>query len=270
MGRRRSRRIKRQRNQAILNFAIAAAAVTIIGFSVYALQPKPYDERTLCEISDELPPHTAIIIDKTDVYSELQAELIAGAIRSAGRGLSVGERLTLFELDANGVFDPRGEFSLCNPGRGNQVNPLFRNQKLIEERYAALFEAPLDQALSDLVTPKNAPKSPILEAVARLSQTEAFSEDAPRRRLILVSDMLQNSTMFSAYGGQGGLPATIPEAGDVVQSVETRFGVALRGVELEIRLIPRERYFDLQRGTLKAYWDRVFEQLGVEVSWRDL
>jgi len=270
MARRRNRRQKRQRNQAILNFALAFAAVTIVGFAVYALQPKPYDERTLCTLSEELPPHTAIIIDKTDEYTEVQADLIADIIRSAGRDLQVGERLTLFELNEEGVFDPRGEFSLCNPGRGSQVNPLFSNPKLIEERYTALFEGPLDQILSDLVTPKEAPASPILEAAARLSQTEAFSDLAPRRRLILVSDMLQNSTIFSAYGGRGSLPPGIPNASDVSETVEARFGRGLRGVDLEVRLIPRERFVDLQRGGLKDYWNDLFSDLQVTTVWRDL
>jgi len=267
MGRRRQ---KRQQRQAVLNFTVAFAAVAIIGFTVYSLQPKPYDQRTLCTISDTLPPHTAIIIDKTDSYTGDQAALIADVIRSTGRDLDVGERLTLFELDANGVFDPRGEFSLCNPGRGGQVNPLFRNPQMIEERYASLFEPPLDQVLNDLVEPKVAPSSPIVEAIARLGQTEAFSGDVPRRRLILISDMLQNSPIFTAYGGGGDLPGSMPLANDVSELVETRFGRSLRGVDLEVRLIPRDRYVDIQRGGLKDYWDDVLADLGVRAAWRDL
>jgi len=270
MARRRSRRERRQHRMALINFAIAATAIGIIGFTVYALQPKPYDERTLCTISDELPPHTAIIIDKTDSYSETQAQLIADVIRSAGRGLAVGERLTLFELDARGVFNPRGEFTLCNPGRGAQVNPLFRNPKIIEERYAALFEGPLEQQLADLVEPKEAPASPILEAVARLGQTEAFSEAVPRRRVILISDMLQNSDVFSAYGGGGELPAGLTPAQDVSDLVLQRYGPVLDGVSLEVRLIPRERFVDMQRGALKQYWQDVFRDLRVSDTWRDL
>ncbi|MEM7766257.1 MAG: hypothetical protein AAF253_02070 [Pseudomonadota bacterium] len=267
---RRNRRVKRQRRMAFINFALVVAAIAIIGFTVYSLQPKPYDPRTLCAISDALPPHTAIIIDKTDEYTPRQAELIADVIRAAGRDLAVGERLTLFELDANGVFDPRGEFSLCNPGRGSQVNPLFRNPKLIEERYAALFERPLEQELSDLVTPKEAPASPILEAIARLGQTEAFSTGVPERRLILISDMLQNSREFSAYGGAGEMPTSMPLANEVSERVRARYGSALGGVNLEVRLIPRDRYVDIQRGGLKAYWEDIFADLGVADTWRDL
>lgn len=270
MARRRRSRQKKQRTQAILNFILAGLAVVIVGFSFYALQPEPYDELTLCEISDELPPHTAIIIDKTDEYSQQQAGLIAATIRRARDRLNVGERFTLFELDQFGQFDPRGEFSLCNPGRGDQVNALFRNPERIEERFDEKFDRPLETVLEDLVVPKEAPNSPVLEAMARLGQTEAFSDRAPERRIIIISDMLQNSDVFTAYGGGGAMPETMPSAFEVADATMRRFGNSLDGVALEIRLIPRQRYVDMQRGALKDYWNQVFTELGVDVSWRDL
>ncbi|MEL6858952.1 MAG: hypothetical protein AAFO74_11230 [Pseudomonadota bacterium] len=270
MARRRRSRQKKQRTQAILNFVLAGLAVAIIGFSFFALQPEPYDELTLCEISDTLPPHTAIIIDKTDEYSEQQAGLIAAVIRRSRDRLEVGERFTLFELDQFGQFDPRGEFSLCNPGRGDQVNALFRNPERIEDRFNEKFDRPLQTVLEDLVVPKEAPNSPVLEAMARLGQTEAFSDRAPARRIVIISDMLQNSDAFTAYGGGGEMPATMPGAIDVADAILRRFGDSLNGVSLEIRLIPRQRYVDMQRGALKDYWNQVFDELGVKATWRDL
>lgn len=268
--RRRSRQKKKQRNQAILNFVLAGIAVAIIGFAFYALQPAPYDEITLCEISDELPPHTAVIIDKTDEYNAQQADLIAAIIRRTSERLEIGERFSLFELDENGQFDPRGEFSYCNPGRGNQVNPLFQNPEQMEQRFNEKFGSRLEATLQDLVEPKEAPNSPVLEALARLGQTEAFSDLAPARRIVIISDMLQNSDVFTAYGGGGSMPDTMPSALDVSDTVLRRFGDSLNGVSLEIRLIPRDRYVDMQRGALKAYWDDVFRELGVTATWRDL
>jgi len=264
------RRRKKQNRQAVLNFTIAGLAVAIIGFAFFALQPKPYDETTLCALTEELPPHTAVIIDKTDEYSESQADLIAAVIRRTRDRLLVGERFTLFELDANGRFDPRGEFSLCNPGRGSQVNALFQNPEQIEKRFAEKFDQPMETALADLVVPKEAPNSPIIEALARLGQTDLFSDRAPTRRIVLISDMLQNSDIFTAYGGGGGLPDTIADSLDTAQRLENTFGRSLSGVELEIRLIPRDRYVDMQRGALKDYWEEVFRDLGVQVIWRDL
>ena len=271
MARRKSRRQRRQSRQAYINFAIVAAILVGAAYFFTHMRPAPYDEASLCVISDELPPHTAIILDKTDEYTKVQSDLIAAIIRRTGDKLEVGERLTLFELDAKGRFDPRGRFSLCNPSRGAQVNPLFRNPEQIEERYLERFEAPLDDVLVDLIEPKEAPSSPILEAIARLAQTENFSRDAPSRKIVIVSDMLQNSDTFSAYGGSGGgLPETTPDAIDTADAILRKFGDNLRGTELEIRLIPRERHVDLQRGGLKDYWDEIFSELGVRVRWRDL
>lgn len=270
MSRRRSKREQRMRRQAFINFALIAAAIAGVAYVMTRVQPAPFDETTLCIISDELPPHTAVILDKTDVYTEVQSDLIGSVIRRAGTRLEVGERLTLFELDAKGQFDPRGELTLCNPGRGDQVNPLFRNPKKMEELYAERFEAPLETVLVDLVEPKEAPNSPILEAIARLAQTENFSTDAPSRKIIIVSDMLQNSDTFTIYGGGGLLPENIPDPLDAADAILRRFGDNLSGTEIEIRLIPRDRYVDMQRGALKNYWDDVFDELGMRARWRDL
>lgn len=267
----RGRRKQKQQRQAIINFSLVVAAVAITAWTVYSLQPEPYDEVTLCEISDELPPHTAVILDKTDEYTEEEVTFIRLAIERARDRLAVKERFTLFELDEKGEFNPRGEFSLCNPGRGKQVNALFQNPKIIEERYKEKFEAPFEETLADLVIPREAPASPILEAVARLGQTEAFSADAPGRRLTLISDMLQNSSLFTVYGaGRGNLPADMPSSADVAALVRDRYGSNLMDVEVEIRLIPRPGWVDVQRGALRQYWDDVFTSLGMRVVWRDL
>ena len=90
-------------------------------------------------------------------------------------------------------------------------------------------------------------------------------------KLILISDMLQNSDLFSAYGGGGTvMPERTRPAAEVADDVIARFGDNLRGVTLVIRLIARDRQVDLQRGELRAYWDEVFAELGVEAEWRDL
>ena len=151
-GRRRRQRERRLKRLAMINILIVAGLVAGAFVLMAVLTPKPFDQDTLCEITDELPPHTAVIIDKTDEYTETEADLIAALIRRSQDRLSIGERFSLFELDADGRFDPRGEFSLCNPGRGSQVNPLFSNPKRIEERYTRMFEGPFEEVLEDLVT----------------------------------------------------------------------------------------------------------------------
>ncbi|WP_291845217.1 hypothetical protein [Maricaulis sp.] len=254
----------------LFNLAIIAAVLGGITYLYLTLTPEEYDSQTLC-LAGALPPHRVVVIDKTDLYSPEQAEGIEQTILAERDALAVGERFSLYELNESGQLLNTNSFSLCNPGAGEQVNPLYRNPERIQARYEALFADPLDRALADLVLPKDAPSSPIIEALARLAQDPNFDNMVPGRRIVLVSDMLQNSEIFSVYGRRRGtLDARIPPANTVAAAIRDTYGDTLRGVALEIRLIPRESWEAEQHGALMAYWDDVFNRLGVSVDWADI
>lgn len=250
-----------------LNLIIVAGILGGISYLAFVLKPAEYDSQTLCLVG-ETPPHRVVVIDKTDLYSRAQADSIGNIILRERDRLGVGERLSLYELNESGQLRNTNRFSLCNPGAGEQVNPLYRNPDRVQARYQALFADPLDRALSDLILPKNAPNSPIIEALARLSQDPAFDRTVPARRIVLVSDMLQNSEIFSVYGRRrGSLEQRVPDARVVADAIRATYGDNLRGVELEIRLIPRDSWEAEQRGSLRRYWDDVFNALGVRARW---
>lgn len=270
-----SRRQKRLRRLAVINLLIAIVAVAGIGYAAYTFSQQPgYDQETLCPFQDAgaaPPPHTVVILDKTDSYTPDQARLIASVIRRTKDRLEMGERITLAVLDGRGNYNPRGALSLCNPGRGEQVNPLYTNPRLVQERYEARFGGPLEAALADLMEPRQAPRSPILETLARQAQTEAFGDDAERRRVILISDMLQNSDIFTVYGAGAGVPPKdLPRPSAAARTLMERFGDDLTGVQLEVRLIPRPRWEDAQRSVLREYWGDLAAELGMRLRWRDL
>lgn len=254
----------------VFNLIIVAGVIAAVSYFALTLRPAEYNADTLC-IAGIIPPHRVVIIDKTDLYSQQQTAAIRRIILSERDNLDVGERLSLFELDETGRLADTNEFSLCNPGSGEQVNPLYRNPERIQARYESLFDAPLQQALSDLVEPKDAPQSPILEALAELTQETSMAETVPGRRIVLVSDMLQNSGVFSVYGrGEGALLDRLPPSNATVRAIRDQYGSALAGVSLEIHLIERAGWETEQNGPLRAYWTQIFNQLGVAVSWRSL
>lgn len=253
----------------IFNLLIVAGVVAAVSYFALTLRPAEYDAETLC-IAGIVPPHRVVIIDKTDLYSQQQAAAIERIILTQRDTLAVGERLSLFELDESGRLDD-SNFSLCNPGSGDQVNPLYRNPDRIQARYESLFDTPLQQALADLVVPKDAPQSPILEALAELAQEPSMAQTVPGRRIILVSDMLQNSAIFSVYGrSRGAVFDRLPPVADTVQAIREEYGMALAGVVLEIHLIERPGWESEQNGALRTYWTQVFSQLGVAMSWQVL
>lgn len=253
-----------------LNLVIIAGVLGAISYAALVLQPAEYDPETLC-LTGVTPPHTAVVIDKTDLYTAEQAYRIQSLVLGARDRLDVGEKLSLYELDARGELVNTNRFALCNPGRGDQINPLYRNPQRVEARYQARFEAPLQDALADLVEPKESPASPIIEALARLATEDGFDRDTPGRTVVLVSDMLQNSQAFSVYGRwQGDLAARLPAPYRVADAVRAEYGDALAGVTIEIYVIPRPGWEADQQTLLPAYWDEIFRQLGVATRWTAL
>jgi len=253
-----------------LNILIVLGILGGISYLALVLQPEEYDPDTLC-LAGDTPPHVGIVIDKTDLYSPEQAARIEALVLENRDRLQISERMTLFELDARGELVNTDEFSLCNPGRGDQINPLYRNPQRVEARYQALFEGPLQAALSDLVEPKESPSSPIIESLARLAVTENFDPETPGRRIVLVSDMLQNSQLFTVYGrNRGALESRLPDPRDVAAAIEDEVGDALAGVTIEVYLIPRRNWEREQETVIRAYWSEVFRQLGVRDRWSAL
>jgi hypothetical protein len=254
----------------VLNLVIVAGVLGAISYAATVLKPAEYDSQTLCLV-DVVPPHRVVVIDKTDLYSPVQAASIGQLILDERDRLNVGDRFSLYELNESGQLRNTNRFSLCNPGAGAQVNPLYRNPTRVQARYDFLFADPLDRALADLVAPKDAPNSPIIEALARLGQDPNFNRTVPGRHVVLVSDMLQNSDIFTVYGrGRGQLRDRVPAAGDVANAIRETYGDSLRGVTVEIRLIPRNSWEQEQRGPLRRYWNEVFNTLGVRVDWVDI
>lgn len=254
----------------MFNLLIVGAVLAAISYAAFVLKPPVYDSQTLC-LAGAVPPHRVVVIDKTDLYSPEQAVAIEALILAQRDQLAVGERLSLYELNESGQLRNTNSFSLCNPGAGEQVNPLYRNPDRVQARYDALFAEPLDRALADLVLAKDAPNSPIIEALARLGQDPGFDRTVAGRQIVLVSDMLQNSAVFTVYGRRrGDFADRVPAPQVVADAIRETYGDSLRGVRLDIRLIPRGNWEAEQHGELMRYWDAVFSMLGVQADWNAL
>lgn len=253
----------------LFNIVVVAGVLGAISYAALVLQPDEYDPETLCLIG-QIPAHSVLVVDKTDMYTPAQASSIEALVFQTRDRLEIGERFSLFELDERGELTHTNRFSLCNPGRGEQINPLYRNPNRVEARYQALFERPLQRALADLVRPKDAPQSPVIESLARLTQEAGFNRSVDGRRIILVSDMLQNSPLYSVYGqARQDLANRLPDPSTVVRQVEAQYGSGLRGVELEVHYVAQPGWTPEQRAILQAHWQAIFSQMGVRQSWQE-
>jgi hypothetical protein len=62
----------------------------------------------------------------------------------------------------------------------------------------------------------------------------------------------------------------VPAPQVVADAIRETYGDSLRGVRLDIRLIPRGNWEAEQHGELMRYWDAVFAMLGVQAEWNAL
>lgn len=256
----------------IFNLLVVVGVLGAISYAALVLQPAEYDPETLCLVG-ETPPHTIVMIDRTEVrYSPDQARRINEVILDARQSLDIGERLSLFELNHRGEVRNTNRFSVCNPGRGDQINPLYRNPNRVQMRYEALFDRPLDRALDGLLDLIVSPVTPLAESLAELGTREDFDRTIPRRRIVIISDMLQNTQLFSVYGyARPDLAGRLPDPRDIVSELEGRYGRSLAGVEVEILFVAQDHdgWTPQQRAAIRAHWEEIFRLLGVRQSWRE-
>ncbi|MFH2124127.1 MAG: hypothetical protein ABIJ50_11685 [Pseudomonadota bacterium] len=178
--------------------ALIIIGVSVIFLSLFVLTYRlkasadNYDHETLCRNNGDYQT-LKLLIDKTDPWTSQDKKKLAALIRRTKTRLVENERFTIFVLDESGTYSPSPVFDMCNPGRGDQASSLYENPRLVQQRFEENFEAPLDSMLTDLLRPGVAPQSPLLEAIV------ALKGSGNKERLMIVSDMMQNSEALSFY-----------------------------------------------------------------------
>lgn len=151
-----------------------------------------YDSETLCPTEDSYLT-VDVLVDKTDPWHKERSERLEKLMRQIKSALNVHERMTIYVLDETGNDILTPVFDMCNPGRGDQVSPLFSNPRKVQAKFDEQFNTPLEKMLADLLKPGKALQSPILETINNFPQTSR------EKKLILVSDLMENTNQISFY-----------------------------------------------------------------------
>ena len=170
--------------------------------------------------------------------------------------LRAGERLSIFLIEARAPARPAPLLSLCKPNDGSDANWLYENKTLLRRVFDKRFAQPLTALVDGLREPAQAPASPILETIRAVSLLPSFREASGRRKLIVVSDLLENTARYSHY-------TTTPDYQDFRRSP---YGASLlpplRGVEVELVYLPNQRAQRRQGTAHLAFWQSYFTQAG--------
>ena len=216
---------------------------------VFRPDPIERDRKTLCR-SEGPSSIMAILLDRTDSFgpntkSDLKNQII-GKLDSTKEN----DEISVFTVDSMHKKSLEPIIQVCNPGDPDSADPLISNPEKIRRHWKEKFRQPLEDVLNDLLEEKESPYSPIMESVQSVSIThfQSTKRRSIPRRLIIISDLLQNSGAISFYRDQ-------PNFDRFKRTLESRgLNPDLRGVDIELWLIQRRQPQQGDGGTLLRFF----------------
>jgi hypothetical protein len=247
------------RRQGRLATGLAALTVLLAVAIVWAWASRP-EPTPVC--GQALPTEElTFLIDASDPLSSDQQQFVTRQIEEAANRLVVGGRLRLVHLVPQvGGSSPLIESEpLCKPRDGSRASFLTENARLLKGFFDDRFKAPLKVAVAGLNQGHPAGTTPLLEGLHALANRLAGTSQSPRRELVIVSDLLQNSKLLSLYRGTPSFAALAQQHSAYLQGLEDGFG-GLRVVvyRLKDRSVGRQ-----QAAAHRQFWEEYFKAVGV-------
>ena len=198
---------------------------------------------------------TVVLLDVTDPLGSEQVTAVAKRIKALEEfELQRGELVTLCTVGRYEDTDVRRWFCTRYPGRA--ANPVFETPRRVAARCDSLFSRPLMKALTATFAPARSDRSAVTAAIQEVAEFEEFGRGIPFRRLILVSDLMENTGSLSFYrtplnSGTGPASAWLEE-----------HRAALRGASVEVLEVSRAGISVSERAALRAFWRQYFTACG--------
>jgi hypothetical protein len=254
------RQAERARREVMLGAIAFVAAIAIAGGAAYAYFSHPSDEldAQLCPVGGP-KGHFVLLVDKTDPLTFTQKEAFQVRLRELVQHRTPkGYLLSVFVLGESFRDNARPLVELCNPGDGSDRSALTANLVRLKHQYEERFIAPLMNEAEALQSTTPSKTSPIFEML-QLVGINAFQARNVQgeRRLIVMSDMLHNTTQFSMYRGQP----------DFTDFARTDYGrkvqAQLAGVEVELDVLVNTPQLQTRRNL--KFWEDYFDKAGARI-----
>lgn len=249
--------LRDSRRQAILLIASSGLVLVLIAAAVgwQSLHASRLDPLTHCPLDRAPVGETAILLDATDPLTRAQEGRLLAWLRAFGlTELSREERVEVWTLGEgeDGALARR----FCGCALGREQDPIFHNPAMVAAETESLFSFPLRETVLAATTASSSRRSPILEAVAELTDESGLAERSLPRRLVLVSDLEQNSDLGSFY-------RRVPRfEGFHTSAAYSSVRADLRNITVEILCIPRPHASLAHERALREFWRSYFNSCG--------
>jgi hypothetical protein len=197
-----------------------------------------------------------VLVDATDRLQPRHRRKLRAVLSQERERLSRHDRLTIMRLSARRPQEPSILFSKCLPRPPDQANPLFENARIAQQHWDESFAQALDGALRTAAAGGGATASPIIAGVRAVAADPEFGAEIARRRLVLVSDMLEHDPEgFSLYVSGANYAAWRADAPSGPPDL----------ARVDVRVVPLDRpdLAPLQTAALAEFWPAFFDAADV-------
>jgi hypothetical protein len=221
------------------------------------------DAETLCRADGAYPEVTVVLLDLSSALSDVQKLDVKNELTRIRDNVPRFGRIEIFAVDdrAPRVLEPL--LMLCNPGRGDDMSEIYQNPQLARQRWERDFASTLTAEIEKLLDTPEAATSPIFEAiqaVALRTFDDPKLDAVPSRRLVLVSDLMQN------VPGSLSMYSSVPKFDDVARAPYWLDVKAdLDGVDVTVLYLQRPSSQRLWQPQIE-FWSRYFEAQGASLS----
>lgn len=211
-----------------------------------------------CPVEIPISHITVLIVDVTDTLNIAQKKDVDNLVDKLVSKIPRYGAFTIYTVNPDDDQQATQVFFRCNPGRGDEIDPMTGNPKKVEKLWLEGFRAPLSEALSKNLNSGTANFSPIMESIQWVAIQEF--EDSDRRgiskQLVVISDFLQHTRDYSHYRTKPDF--SVFENSNYFRRVRTDL------TKIDVVLSFVRRNSNNSSESLKQFWKMYFNAQGTE------
>lgn len=252
---------KQNRRHDIRAFLLFGFSILSISTFFYLFSSAKSDQMSIDEHNcktKNIPEIIAVVVDYTDSINAIQKASLEAYLKDTAYRMSKNGKLKFYSVqDMNdGTLD--AELEVCNPGNEDDVSEWTGNKKLARKKYEEQFTSQIEKQLSMLLTAQTANSSPIMRSLQSVFVTnmKGHNVEHSKKKIILVSDLLEHTDAFSMYSG-------IPEFSAFENtSYWAQVKSNMENTDVELLFLNRASAHKLQTPNLKLFWQYYFLNQG--------
>jgi hypothetical protein len=238
-----------QIGKKFLVILIMIALVATLSLLIILNPDKQLDSQTGCPaVSGSQAKSVSILLDASDPYAASQVKHVSNFIRAYVDELEAFDRIKIYQVDESFSLNLHPIFDFCKPGSDLNKTPL--DAVLMEKKFDTNLESIFQSIQGQRVT------SPIIQAISSVASD--FDQSIPNRSIVLVSDLIEYSSLANMY--ETNWAKSIEDNQAKLQKAKP----ILDGVDLTILLLMRPN-LKIQDKTIRDWWVDYLELSGARI-----